>query len=157
MDPHSGVSIEIHARPSGRVAEGIMSIVGELTGEWFTTDVADATSRDLLFHDAVCAWEGDRLRSFVMFTSHDGILHITLMGTSPEFRGRGFGSALMERLMTHAKDLGFNEVVAFTVPPTSRAAYGATVGFYQKHGFEVVQEHSELWQSGAWELRKRLC
>ena len=156
MDSREGVAIEICERPTGRVAEGIMSIINDLTGEWFTEDVAEATRRDLLFHDVICAWHEGRVRSFIMFTSHDGALHITLMGTSPQYRGRGLGSALMERLVTHARDLGFGEIVAFTVPPASRPAYGATVAFYQKHGFRIVQEHGELWQSGAWELRRSL-
>jgi len=75
--------IEIHRRPTGPVAEEIFLIVTELTGEWFTADVAPATRRDLLFHDVVCAVQDERIRAFIMFTSHDGAIHITLMGTSP--------------------------------------------------------------------------
>ena len=148
--------IEILARPTGPIADEIISIVNELTGEWFTADVAEATRRDLLFHDVVCARQDGRIRSFVMFTSHDGAIHIALMGTSPQYRRRGFGSALVERLVSHAHDLGFSEIVAFTVLPASRPIYGATVEFYQKRGFRVVQEHTEFWQNGALELRRSL-
>lgn len=147
---------ELHRRPSGPVADAIIGIVTDLTGAWFTEDVAPATRRDLLFHDAICAVENGRIRAFIMFTSHDGAIQITLMGTSPKCQGQGFGSALMERLVSHAKELGFSEIVTFTVPPTSKPAFQATVDFYRKRGFKVVKKYTELWQNGAWELRKSL-
>jgi ribosomal protein S18 acetylase RimI-like enzyme len=150
------MDIDLYRRPTGPVAEAILSIVTDLTGVWFTPDVAPATRRDLLFHDVFCAAQDGRIRAFVAFTSHDGAIHITLMGTSPEYRGQGIGSALMKRLESHAETLGFNEIVAFTVPPASKPVYQTTVDFYQKHGFRVVKEHRALWQSGALELRKSL-
>lgn len=150
------MNIEIHKRPSGSVAEEILSIVEELTGDWFTSDVAPATRRDLLFQDIVCVRQDGRIRAFIVFTGHDGAIHITLMGTSPEYRGRGYGSELIRCLESHAKELGFGEIVTFTVPPVSRPAYQATVDFYKKRGFRAVKEHASLWQSGALELRKSL-
>jgi ribosomal protein S18 acetylase RimI-like enzyme len=150
------MDIEIHRRPSSHVAEEILSIVEDLTGEWFTEDVAPATRRDLLLQDAVCVREKSRVRAFLMFTSYDGAIHITLMGTSPEYRGRGFGSALIEFLVSHAEELGFWEIIAFTVRPEAKPCYRATVDFYRKRGFRVVREHGELWQSGAVELRRQL-
>ena len=150
------MNIEIHSRPPGPVADDIVSIVRDFTGEWFTPDVAPATRRDLLFQDVLCVRQDGRIRAFIMFTSHDGAIQITLMGTSREFRGRGFGSALMYRLVSHARELGFGEIVTFTVPPAAKPAYQATVGFYQKRGFRIVREYTELWQSGALELRKSL-
>ncbi|MBI5094125.1 MAG: GNAT family N-acetyltransferase [Candidatus Hydrogenedentes bacterium] len=150
------MEIYLHSRPAGLVAEAILSIVADLTGEWFTTDVAPATERDLLFQDVFCAIQDGRIRSFIMFTSHDGAIHITLTGTSPAYRGQGIGSALMKRLELHAGALGFDEIVVFTVPPASKPVYQATVDFYRKHGFKVVKEYRELWQNGALELRKSL-
>lgn len=150
------MEFEIHTRPTGSVVEEILSIVEDLTGEWFTADVARAARRDLLFHDVLCARVEGRIRAFIMFTSHDGAISIALMGTTPEFRGRGYGSALIDRLAVHAKALGFEEIVALTVPPTSKSVYKATVDFYRKHGFRVVKEYTELWQDGAWELRRSL-
>ncbi len=149
--------IEIHRRPTGSVADEIVSIVRDLTGEWFTEDVAPGTRRDLLFHDVICARSDGRLRAFLMFTSQDGAMHISLMGTSPGYRGRGLGTALIDRLAPHALELGFRELVAFTVPPAAKPAYQATLDFYRKRGFEVVREYAELWQSGALELRKSLA
>jgi len=108
------MDIDLYRRPVGPIADGILSIVGDLTGVWFTTDVAAATRRDLLFHDAYCATLDGRIRAFVMFTSHDGAIHITLMGTSPAYRRQGLGSALMKQLEAYAEALGFDELVAFT-------------------------------------------
>ena len=150
------MEIEILSRPTGSTADEILSIVGDLTGEWFTPDVAPATRHDLLFQDVVYGKQNGRIRAFIMFTSHDGAILITLMGTHPDWRGRGFGTSLMDRLVTHAKALGFCEIVTFTVPPASKLAYRATVNFYEKRGFAVAKKYSELWQSGAWELRKSL-
>ena len=150
------MNIEVHRRPSGPVAEEVLSVVKDLTGEWFTEDVAPAARRDLLFQDALCVRENGRIRAFLMFTSHDGAIHITLMGTSLEYRGRGFGSALIEFLVSHAKELGFCEIVTFTVPPEAKPAYQATVDFYKNRGFKVVTKHTDLWQGGAIELRMLL-
>ena len=151
------MEIEILSRPTGSAADEILTIVGDLTDEWFTSDVAPATRHDLLFQDVVCAKESGLIRAFIMFTSHDGAILITLMGTHPDWRGRGFGTSLIDRLVAHAKTLGFCEIVTFTVPPASKPTYRATVDFYEKRGFAVVKEYSELWQSGAWELRKSLA
>jgi ribosomal protein S18 acetylase RimI-like enzyme len=148
------MEIELHIRPGGSAAEEILEIVDHLTDRWFSPDVAAATRRDLLFHDVLCAKQDGRTRSFLMFTSHDGMLQITLMGTSPDCHRQGFGSALLSRLNRHARDLGFDEIVTFTVPPSSNPAYQSTVEFYQKHGFRIVKKYTDLWRSGAWELRK---
>jgi ribosomal protein S18 acetylase RimI-like enzyme len=150
------IDIEMHSRPSGPVAEEILSIVRDLTGEWFTPNVAAATPRDLLFHDVVCVRQNNRVRAFAMFTSHDGAIQITLMGTSPGCRGRGFGSALIKSLVARAKEMGFTEIVVFTVPPSAKPVYQATLDFYQRRGFRVVKEYTELWEHGALELRKPL-
>jgi len=150
------MEIELHSRPEGGTADEILEIVDHLTDRWFSRDVAPATRRDLLFHDVLCAKQDGRTRAFLIFTSHDGMIQITLMGTSPEYHGQGFGSALLSHLDRHARDLGFDEIVTFTVPPSSNPAYRSTVEFYEKHGFRVVKKYTELWRSGAWELRKAI-
>lgn len=150
------MEIELYKRPGEPVAEEILSIVEELTGAFFTEDVAPATRLDLTFQDVLCARAEGRIRSFLMFTGLDGAIHITLMGTSSSYRRQGLGSALLKRLELHATKLGYDELVTFTVPPTAKPAYQSTVDFYQKHGFVVVKRYTELWQIGAWELRKSL-
>jgi GNAT superfamily N-acetyltransferase len=157
-DP-SGQAVEtiaLHARPAGRVAEAIVDIARLLTPEWFTPNVPDDIRRDLAFHDALCLWRGEQLVSFLVFTSLDGALNITLMGARPSDRGRGYGSALMERFFEHARALRYERVVAMTVPPDVKPAYAATVQFYQRHGFVITRRYNELWESGAIELTRRL-
>ncbi len=150
------MKIEMHRRPAGPIADEIVSIAESLTGEWFTADVAPATRRDLLFQDVLCVRSDSRICAFVMFTSHDGAILITLMGTLPECQGLGYGSSLIDHLVVHARKLGFAEIVTFTVPPASRAAFRSTLDFYERRGFKVEKEYAEMWQSGAIELRMPL-
>jgi ribosomal protein S18 acetylase RimI-like enzyme len=92
------------------------------------------------------------LRSFLMFTSLDGCINITLMGTHPGCHGQGYGSMLIERLLQRALALGFNKIGVMTVPADMKPAYQATIGFYKKHGFVETKRYQELWESGAVEL-----
>jgi len=78
------------------------------------------------------------------------------MGTDPAVRGRGYGSMLMERLFEDARNLGFTQVVAMTVPPDRKPSYSKTVAFYESHGFVVVRRYNDLWEVGALELVKDL-
>jgi ribosomal protein S18 acetylase RimI-like enzyme len=149
-------TIEHYQRPCGPIADEIVRIAELLTEHWFTLNVPEDTRRDLLFHDALCLIEGGRVRSFLVFTSRDGRLEITLIGTDPACRGRGYGSLLMERFLQHGRDLGYEQVVAMTVPPEVKPAYAATVAFYKKHGFVEARRYTELWESGALELVRDL-
>lgn len=152
-------SISLYRRPGGDaplVVDQIVAIARELTGEWFAPDVPEALPSDLKFHDALCLEFGRRVASFITFTSMDGSLLITLMGTDPSVRGQGHGSRLMRALFDHARELGFADIVVQTVPPSAKPGYAATVRFYQEHGFVIEKEYKELWETGALELRKRL-
>ncbi len=133
-----------------------MDIARLLTSEWFTPNVPDDIRHDLAFHDALCLWRGEQLVSFIVFTSLDGALNITLMGTRPADQGRGYGSILLEKFLDHARQLGYERVVAMTVPPDVKPAYAATVRFYRRHGFEIIRRYNELWESGAIELARVL-
>jgi len=109
-----------------------------------------------MFHDVICLEGDNKVVSYIMFTSLDGIINILYMGTNPDYRGKGYGSMLMEYLFDYGKKLGFTEFEALTVPPESKPSYKATVEFYQRHGFVVEKYYTELWQSGALKLVKRL-
>lgn len=151
--------IEYYNRPGRNndlVTQRIVAIACELVGEWFTPDVPESLPNDLKFHDALCLEVDGKVVSFVTFTSMDGSLLITLMGTTPDMRGQGHGSRLMEALSAHARALGFGDVVVQTVPPSAKPCYEATVRFYQKHGFVIEKEYADLWQTGALQLRKKL-
>lgn len=134
----------------------MVAIVRQLTGDWFEEDVQEYLPRDLMYQDALCLEVDAKIASFIVFTSFDGSILITLMGTDPTIRGGGYGSKLMEALFDHSRKLGFRDVFLWTVPPSVEPRRAATVGFYQKHGFVIEKEYKELWDHGALQLRKIL-
>lgn len=145
-------AIVLHHRPAldnPDITEQIAHIAQELTGEWFTPDVAESIHLDLLFQDALCLEVEGKVFAFILFTGCDGAISITIMGASPGFRRRGYGSDLMEYLIRHASELGFNRIEVLTVPPAQKPHYGATIHFYEKHGFIIEKELTGLWQSGS--------
>ena len=143
------IRVRLHRRPGGAAAKEIVRIARMLVGPWFTANVPADTKRDLLFQEALCLYLDGRLRSFLVFTSWDGSLHITLMATHPKYRRRGFGSRQMERLLHHAARIGFQQVVALTVPPDVKPGYAETVAFYNKHGFVESRRYADLWENDA--------
>lgn len=150
---------KLYQRPSPtdkRAVDQLVDIAHRLTGEWFTPDVPEYLPRDLMYQDALCLETDGRIASFIVFTSFDGSILITLMGTDPGFRRQGLGSKLIEALFDHARSLGFPDVFLWTVPPSVDPRRAATVGFYEKHGFVIEKEYKELWQNGALQLRKKL-
>ncbi len=148
--------IEHYHRPPPEVSEEIVEIARALTGRWFTANVPEDTARDLLFQDALCLRIDERMVSMLMFTGMDAAIHITLMGTHPDFQGQGYGSGLLRHLCAYAQSLGFERLVVFTVPPEVKPAYSATVCFYESHGFVIQKRYTELWEGGSIELSKRL-
>ncbi len=149
--------IQLHQRPGKDIIEQIVEIAKLLTAKWFTPNVPGDIAKDLLFHDALCLLDQEgKIRSFIVFTSLDGSINISLMGTHPDFRDKGYGSILMDHLFEYVKSLGFDRVVAFTVPPDTKPSYESTVKFYKKLGFEIKKRYTELWESGAIELVKEL-
>jgi len=146
----------LYCRPPAHIAEQIVKLVQLLTGEWFTANVPEDTRRDLLFQDAFCAESDNHVIGCLVFTSWDGNMHITMMATHPAFRGQGIGSRLMEHVICHARQLGFDRIVVMTVAPEAKPSYHATVSFYQKHGFFLNRYYAELWEHGALELMKSL-
>lgn len=149
-------NIRLFQRPQGPIAVEVKEIAQSLTGTWFTSDVPDSIQRDLLFQDLMCLEIDGGIASFIQFTSMDGSIHITLMGTRPELHGKGLGTVLMRHFLDHIRSLGYNRVIALTVPPDVKEAYSSTVNFYLKQGFAVTKRYNELWQGGALELTKEL-
>ncbi|MCL6592104.1 MAG: GNAT family N-acetyltransferase [Firmicutes bacterium] len=148
--------IQLYQRPDKEIINQIVDIAELLTEKWFTSNVPEDIRKDLLFHDALCLINQRKIVSFLVFTSINGEINISLMGTHPDFRGKGFGSILINHLFQYVKDLGFNRVVAFTVPPDTKPSYDSTVKFYEKNGFKFKKRYNELWESGAIELVKEL-
>jgi ribosomal protein S18 acetylase RimI-like enzyme len=154
--PPEKYDVRLHQRPGGDIADKIVEIARLLTPTWFTPDVPDDTRRDLLFQDALCVWQGNTIISFLVFTSWDGSLHITLFGTAPVHRGKGWGSLLVTHFFEHAKSIGSRQIKVLTVPPDVKPQYTETLRFYLNHGFVTNRRISNLWQHDALELFKSL-
>ena len=148
--------IEAHRRPCGAIRDEIVSIAQDLTSRWFTGNVPGDTYRDLGFQDVLILKQAGRILSFIMYTCLDGTIQISLMATRIDAMRKGYGSALMEEFCRHIKDLGFDRIMVYTVPPDKKPAYSSTLSFYQKHGFRITRRFQELWESGAIQLVKDL-
>ncbi|WNQ10690.1 GNAT family N-acetyltransferase [Paenibacillus aurantius] len=152
-------SINLYERParSGHpVVHKITTLIHSLTGEWFTEDVGQDACKDLMFQNVLCAERDGHLAAFLMFTSTEGTIAISLMAVDPAFHRKGFGSSLLLYLFEHVRQMGFTRIVALTVPPRVKPAYQRTVDFYERHGFSRGKEYTELWLSGALQLVKNL-
>ncbi|NHN31462.1 GNAT family N-acetyltransferase [Paenibacillus agricola] len=153
------LSINLYERPNrfgDPITQKINQLINSLTGIWFTEDVAAETCKDLMFQDLLCAESDGQVTSFLVFTCSEGSISISLMGTDPRYHRKGIGSKLLLHLFEHVKKMGFNKIVVLTVPPSSKPLYQQTVQFYEKHGFKIEKEFTELWQSGTVQLVKIL-
>lgn len=153
------VAVKLYERPNRQgnpITEQVDRIIASMTGTWFTDDVAEDTRKDLMFHDLLCLEIDGQAASFIVFTSTESSIAITLMGTEPSHHRKGYGSVLLQHLFEHVKGMGFTTIFALTVPPRSKPAYQQTVDFYKKHGFQIKQEYTELWQGGTIKLVKVL-
>ena len=151
--------ITLYERPGRNnsvVVQQITDIASKLTEGWFTEDVPGWLANDLLFQDVICAEEGNMVIAFIMFTSIEGVLNITLMGTEPTCRNQSYGSRLMEYFVEYAKVRGFRNIELLTVPPERRSSFRSTLAFYAKHGFVRVKEYPDVWDTGALKLAKTL-
>lgn len=148
--------INVYKRPESDVIQRIKEITELLTGRWFTNNVPEDTERDLMFQDVVCLSINGVIVSFIMFTCLDGMINISIMGTHPNYRGKGLGTIIISYFFTYVKNLGFEYIKVFTVPPDVKNSYMETVNFYEKNGFKIEKRYNELWENGAIELIKGL-
>jgi ribosomal protein S18 acetylase RimI-like enzyme len=154
-------SIQLYQRPNAKpqnkkIVEGIFDIAKSLTSKWFTANVPDDTLRDLQFHDVFCLQRAEEILSFLVFTSRDGMMDITLMGTRLNYQRQGLGSKLLEHFFDYARGLCFENATVMTVPEDIKPAYASTIHFYEKHGFQLVKRFNELWENGALLFVKKL-
>lgn len=148
--------IFIYSRPRTDIVKRIKEIAELLTVKWFTNNVPEDTERDLMFQDVVCLSVNGLIVSFIMFTCLDGTINISIMGTHPDYRGKGLGTAIINYFFKYVKSLGFEYIKVFTVPPDVKISYNETINFYEKNGFKVEKRYTELWENGAIELIKSL-
>lgn len=148
--------IFIYSRPGKDIVKRIKEIAELLTVKWFTNNVPEDTERDLMFQDVVCLSVNGLIVSFIMFTCLDGTINISIMGTHPDYRGKGLGTVIINYFFKYVKSLGFEYIKVFTVPPDVKISYNETINFYEKNGFKVEKRYTELWENGAIELIKSL-
>jgi ribosomal protein S18 acetylase RimI-like enzyme len=146
--------ILLFRRPEEAVITDLLSIIDLLTPSWFSENVVEDTRKDLYFQDAICLTVDGRIVSFIIFTSWEGNLYITLMATHPEYQHQGYGSVLLLSFFEHAGNIGFKEIKLLTVPPEVKPNYESTISFYQRHGFYTSKSFREIWGSGALELTR---
>lgn len=71
----------------------------------------------------------------------EGILELTKMAVSPEFRGMGIGDALMAKCIEHARNSGVH-----TIWLESHTKLAPALGLYRKHGFvETPKDPNSLY------------
>ena len=71
----------------------------------------------------------------------EGILELTKMAVSPEFRGMGIGDALMANCIEHARNSGVH-----TIWLESHTKLAPALGLYRKHGFvETPKDPNSLY------------
>ncbi|WP_160679855.1 GNAT family N-acetyltransferase [Clostridium sp. C8-1-8] len=148
--------IFIYSRPGKDIVKRIKEITELLTVKWFTNNVPEDTERDLMFQDVVCLSVDGLIVSFIMFTCLDGTINISIMGTDPDYRWKGFGTTIINYFFKYVKSLGFKYIRVFTVPPEVKISYKETLSFYEKNGFKIEKRYTELWENGAIELIKDL-
>jgi ribosomal protein S18 acetylase RimI-like enzyme len=154
-------SLKLYQRPNAKpvnkkVVQGIYEIAKSLTSQWFTANVPDETMNDLKLHDAFCLEQDSKILSFLIFTSWDGRIHISLFGTRAELQRQGLGSKLLEHFFNYARGLGFENAAVMTIPEDVKPVYGPTIRFYEKNGFKLAKRSNELWENGALLLIKKL-
>lgn len=64
----------------------------------------------------------------------EDLAEIRTLASAADWRGQGVGHALVEQLLAEAKELGVSRVFCLTFE----------VGFFQKHGFEVMADQSAV-------------
>ncbi len=59
----------------------------------------------------------------------EDLAEVRTLATDPQWRGRGVGSTLLDRLVASARELGISRVFCLTFE----------VDFFERHGFEVLE------------------
>jgi len=99
-------------------------------------------SRELvkkLIDTFIVAVDGDRVVGIgSLYQLGKELVEIRSLGILDEYRGRGIGSALVNRLVEEAQKKNFRQVMALTYE----------VKFFEKNGFSVVQK--EIFPEKVW-------
>ena len=112
-----------------------------LSVEWFSGRFpARLRAAFLNSNRVISAWEGEKLIGLIRGLD-DGVWQATIdcLLVHRQYQGRGIASELLRLLLEEYQDFLYVDVV-----PDERK----NVGFYQKHGFEIMKEGTPLQIKG---------
>ncbi|MFJ3957438.1 amino-acid N-acetyltransferase [Arthrobacter sp. NPDC090010] len=78
--------------------------------------------------------DGELIGCGALHVMWEDLAEIRTLAASDAWRGRGVGHALVERLLDEARSVGVSRVFCLTFE----------VGFFQRHGFEVMADQSAV-------------
>ena len=78
--------------------------------------------------------EGELIGCGALHVMWEDLAEIRTLAAADSWRGRGVGHALVKRLLDEARALGVSRVFCLTFE----------VGFFQRHGFEVMADQSAV-------------
>jgi len=121
---------------------GVIRVVESLP-EWFDqTTRSHSIPIDIQHQSGFVAVQDDRVVGFVTLYVAEGRLQIGWLGVGKEFRGKGIGKALLQRVEKRALELGLAEVATYTLGDSvDYPPYELTRLFYFRNGFEVYQRN----------------
>ena len=90
---------------------------------------------------AFTAYDGEQVLGGIVGRKTEDLIHIQGLALSPESRGKGIGTQLIEKLIDHATKLDCTTITLSTMDFQAR-------GFYEKMGFEVFGELSDVPKKG---------
>jgi len=104
---------------------------------------------DNAFHIMVTGDDASIVGTGRIHKQNDDTAQIRYMAVAQELHGRGIGSLILERLEHKARDWHCQEIAL--------NARSSCLGFYRKHGYEIIAEAPTLFGSIAHKrMRKRL-
>ena len=90
-------------------------------------------------------YEGQLLGCVALRELQPGICEMKRLYLRPQFRGKGFGRALAERIITKARQIGYRHMRLDTVEPVMKDA----IEIYRKLGFRVIPPYCQNPIAGA--------
>ena len=117
-----------------------------LSVEWFSGNFPEKLQTAL--HNSskvISAWDGNKLVGLIRGLD-DGIWQATIdcLLVNPAYQGRGIASTLLKYLLNEYSDFLYIDVV-----PDEKK----NVSFYEKHGFEIMEEGTPLQIRGtSWKI-----
>ena len=117
-----------------------------LSVEWFSGNFPEKLQTAL--HNSskvISAWDGNKLVGIIRGLD-DGIWQATIdcLLVNPAYQGRGIASTLLKYLLNEYSDFLYIDVV-----PDEKK----NVSFYEKHGFEIMEEGTPLQIRGtSWKI-----